>query len=76
MVTVYVVGPQGKAELVGWWVDGWMSCFLIDRKVEEDEAVRMRYWKQGVEWVGGKRKRRWVGGWEAGTFSCSSSIQI
>ena len=35
---------------MGGWVGGW-------RKMEEDEAVRMRYCMYGV-WVGGGRRRR------------------
>ena len=62
---------------------GWMmSCFLIDRKVEENEAVRMSYcellgsgwvgvggWKDMGGWVGGwvvVGGKVWVGGWAGG----------
>ena len=40
---------------VGGWVGGWLS-YYIHRKVEENEAVRMRCW---TLWVGG-----WEGGWD------------
>ena len=41
-----------------WWVGGWVGEFLFllcmgDRKVEEEQAVRMSYCELGVEWVGG-----------------------
>ena len=44
-----------------------MSCSLMDRKREEDEAVRMSYYELGVRWVGGLKEERkeggeWVGG--------------
>ena len=35
---------------VGGWVGGWLS---YSRKVGEEQAVRMRCWTLGVEWVGG-----------------------
>ena len=36
-----------------------MGGWVVDRKMEEDKAVRMRYCELGIlEWVGG-----WVGGW-------------
>ena len=40
----------------GWGVGGW----VVDRKRQESEAVRMSYCELGfwVGWVGG-----WVGGW-------------
>ena len=50
---------------MGGWVGGWVG----DRKVEEDEAVRMNYCELGVGWVGGmsclshEQEDRWVGGW-------------
>ena len=45
-----------------WWVGGWVGGWVGDRKVEENEAVRMRccgFHRGG--WVGGKGG--WVGGW-------------
>ena len=39
------------------WRRGWVGGWVGDRKMEENEAVRMSYWNVGVEWVGG-----WVGG--------------
>ena len=42
-------------DLVGgetaWWVGGWVGGWV--GWVEEDEAVRMSYWKLGFGWVGG-----------------------
>ena len=49
--------PVGKdrSSVCRGWVGGWVG----DRKVEENEAVRMSYWELGV-WVGE------VGGWVGG----------
>ena len=41
------------SEWVGGWVGRRMSFSLIDRKMEEDEAVGMSYCKGGFGWVGG-----------------------
>ena len=46
-------------------------------KIDEDEAVRMRYCKLGVRWVGGwvcwvGRRNRWVGGWVDGRVGRTS----
>ena len=30
-----------------------LFLYLMDRKMEENEAVRMSYWMLGVGWVGG-----------------------
>ena len=39
-----------------YWVGGWVGGWVGDRKVEGEQAVRMRCWSL---WVGGR-----VGGWE------------
>ena len=41
------------------WVDGWVSCSLMIRKMEENEAVGMSYCEMGV------------GGWMGGCLPCA-----
>ena len=60
LVFVEMVGAGGGVPFKGAGaLGGWVGWWVGDGKVEEKEALRMSYCKQGVGgWVGG-----WVGEW-------------